>query len=201
MKLIINNLTKKINKTIYLDIGHFEFESNKINIINGLNGSGKTTLLLVLSLIDKDFKGSIKLFEEDKEIKYSHSNSIYVSSKNSLIEYLSLKENLNLISKVNLEEFSNFLDININSNVSNLSGGEEELVSLFRLKNTRNRVILLDEVTSYLDDSNLLKVFSLLEDIASLNNLIIFATHDVRVLSHYNENTIYLKNKGLINNA
>ena len=164
------------------------FESGKINIVKGSNGSGKTTLFLILNKIDCDFIGTFSYFENEVKKEYSISDVVYVPSKNCLITYYDLEHNLNIFKTYDINLFCSEYNIEQNTLPCDLSGGEQEIVSLYRVKDLKDKIILLDESTSYLDDKNFDKMLDIIDNL-SLNNLVIFATHDVRVLAKYS--TIY----------
>ena len=184
LKLVIDKFEKVINKDLSLKIPSIVFDGGKINVVQGANGTGKTTFLLVLLRADLKYKGLIKYIKDDCEYNPKNKDIIYVPPKNALVKYLSIKSNLNIFNRIDINSFINEFKINIKTKVANLSGGEEEIIAIYRLKDVSNKILLLDEVTSFLDDFMFDKVMEIILRL-SKNNLVIFATHDVRVLNHY----------------
>lgn len=190
IKVTLKNFIKEINKELSLNIPSISFSSGKLNVIQGANGTGKTTFLLILLGADSNYKGEIKYFCNGNEKSVKSDDIIYVPPKNALIKYLSIKSNLNIFNKVDINKFNNEFKINLDTKVINLSGGEEEIISIYRLKNLTNKVLLLDEVTSFLDDSMFDRIIEIILHLAKVN-LVIFATHDTRVLSRYKPNFVF----------
>ena len=175
LKLVIDKFEKVINKDLSLKIPSIVFDSGKINVVQGANGTGKTTFLLVLLRTDLKYKGLIKYIKDDCEYNPKNKDIIYVPPKNALVKYLSIKSNLNIFNRIDINSFINEFKINIKTKVANLSGGEEEIIAIYRLKDVSNKILLLDEVTSFLDDFMFDKVMEIILRL-SKNNLVIFAT-------------------------
>lgn len=190
IKVTLENFIKEINKELSLNIPSISFSSGKINVIQGANGTGKTTFLLILLGADNNYKGEIKYFCNGNEKNAKNRDIIYVPPKNALVKYLSIESNLNIFNKIDINEFNKEFKINLDTKVINLSGGEEEIISIYRLKNLTNKILLLDEVTSFLDDSVFDKIMEIILNLAK-DNLVIFATHDTRVLSRYKPNFVF----------
>src|SRR5690606_14333927 len=79
---------------------------------------------------------------------------------------------------------------------SNISGGQRRLINLIRTLYHRPQILLLDEVTSDLDQESIQYLFSLLGKLRG-NMSIIVLTHDVRVARH--SDRIYILEDGRMN--
>ena len=78
-----------------------------------------------------------------------------------------------------------------------LSGGEQQRVSVARAFATRPRLLLADEPTGNLDKKNAKNIFSLLTDLANFNNSsLIVATHDIDMSSMLDK-SLRIKNGSL----
>ena len=181
----------------------FSFSSKGLYILTGDNGIGKTTLLNILSLNDSNYSGEI-FFDEEK---VDFSNSILINKLKNNIEYINQKDNfisyLNYLENYNLDTYL-FTDT-INSDISiksqSLSDGEKIILLIDRCILRNKPIVLLDEVTSFLDDKNFILVMKKIEEL-SKKSLVIFATHDSRVdLNKYQEIALFDKNINKINNV
>ncbi|MFW6148409.1 MAG: ATP-binding cassette domain-containing protein [Atribacterota bacterium] len=68
--LKVDNLKKKYNKKVVLDIDSLCFEKDNVYVIVGPNGSGNTTLINILNLLEKFDEG--QLFFKDNNINDSN---------------------------------------------------------------------------------------------------------------------------------
>ncbi len=193
----LKSVCKRYHKCLVLEKVSLYFPSEGMFIINGYNGAGKTTLLNIISLMDNHFEGELFFDGENfskksfkKRQEFRNKNISYVLYSNNLFSFLNAKDNLLLDSKF---EYTDLLSgIDLQKNINQLSGGQQMLITMTRVINQRKKIILLDEVTSQLDDENVKKLMKKLIEI-SKDCLIILVTHDLRVLNHYPLKTYELK--------
>ena len=100
----ITNLTHYYNKDLALQNINLEIKSGEFVAIIGESGSGKSTLLSILSTLLKPTSGDI-VYEETnyKNIKnideFRKNNIGFIFQFHYLINYLSVKENINLANE------------------------------------------------------------------------------------------------------
>lgn len=188
--------------------GKFVFEFPNIKLKNGENllilgnsGIGKSTLLHNLAGILTPQSGSIKIFGNDiskfSEIeidKFRGENIGIVFQRPHFVNSLTVKENLQLAQFLgkNLEgdikETLRSLKIldKIDKKSNDLSQGEKQRVSIAIAIINSPKLILADEPTSSLDDSNCNNVINILKEQASKKNAqLIVITHDSRLKKHF----------------
>ena len=177
----LKNITKKFNNNIVLDNLNYKFSDTGLYVINGDNGSGKTTLSYIIGLLDNKYEGKFYFNHVDvsklpkKEYNQAREKFIsYIFSKNNLIPYLNVKENLDLSNSEN-----NFIDLDMKQDVNTLSGGEEILLALNIEINKKKKIYILDEVTSMLDNDHFNKLMEIINNL-SKEVLIIMISHDKR---------------------
>ena len=177
----LKNITKKFNNNIVLDNLNYKFSETGLYVINGDNGSGKTTLSYIIGLLDNKYEGKFYFNHVDvsklskKEYNQAREKFIsYIFSKNNLIPYLNVKENLDLSNSEN-----NFIDLDMKQDVNTLSGGEEILLALNVEINKKKKIYILDEVTSMLDNDHFNKLMEIINNL-SKEVLIIMISHDKR---------------------
>jgi putative ABC transport system ATP-binding protein len=185
----IRNLTHYYNKDLALDNINLEIEKGEFVAIIGESGSGKSTLLSVLSTLLKPSEGNI-VYEGTnyKEIKnidnFRRENIGFIFQFHYLINYLSVKENINLAnekaSKEEIFDLLNSLGIEnlIDKYPNEISGGQRQRVAIARALINSPKVIFADEPTGNLDSKNSLNVFDLFSTLAKKGTTIIVATHD-----------------------
>ena len=177
----LKNITKRFNNNIVLDNLNYKFSETGLYVINGDNGSGKTTLSYIIGLLDNKYEGKFYFNNVDvsklskKEYNQAREKFIsYIFSKNNLIPYLNVKENLDLSNSEN-----NFIDLDMKQDVNTLSGGEEILLALNIEINKKKKIYILDEVTSMLDNDHFNKLMEIINNL-SKEVLIIMISHDNR---------------------
>ena len=166
-----------------------EFERGKVYVILGASGSGKTTLLSLLGGLDTPKGGEI-LFE-GKDIaemgleQYRHNCVSFVFQNYNLIEYMTPKENVQLVdahATTDTLHQVGLTDDEINRNVLKLSGGQQQRVAIARALASSASVILADEPTGNLDEDTAHDVTALLVERArSLNKCVIIVSHSNEV--------------------
>lgn len=182
----INIEEKFFNEIKILDSINISVEEGEFLSIIGPSGCGKTTLLNIISSLDKDFKGSVNI---------SSSNIGFVFQDHRLIPWLTVKENLLLISKnkdmENINELLKLVNLNDILDVypKDLSGGMARRISFVRAFINNPKIIFLDEPFISLDypTATLLKK-DFLELCKKFNTTVILVTHDL-------SEAIYLSNR------
>jgi len=188
------------------DINIKIYEGQFIAIV-GRSGSGKTTLLNVMAGLDKPTSGDILIkgsnmtvMDENSLTEIRRTTIGFIFQSFGLLPLLSAFENVELplrISGVEHGERSNrtkealdIVGLNPRSNHRpyELSGGEQQRVSIARAIVTKPAIILADEPTGELDSTNAKSIFGLFKDMVVEQGMtIIAATHDSSLLSMADE--------------
>jgi putative ABC transport system ATP-binding protein len=183
--------------------------------IMGPSGSGKTTLLNIIGLLDRPTSGSYLL--EGKEVSRLSSNELamirgqkigFIFQTFNLMPYLSSLDNVELgqkyagkiDSKVAKEAMAKvgLLD-RVHHRPTELSGGEQQRVSIARALVKNPPIILADEPTGNLDSHTGKELISLLTALHTENNItLIMITHDPNI-AHYCQRIIYLQDGLIVN--
>ena len=198
--LKVENLTKTYGKgetlVTAVDNISFEVKEKEFIAILGASGSGKSTLLHMIGGVDTPTSG--KVFINDNDIyslndeALSHLRRTKVSiiyQFYNLISTLNVKENITLpldLDKQNVDEeyLNNIIKLlkledRLKHLPNELSGGEQQRVSIGRALITKPSIILADEPTGNLDSKNSFEVMELLKSANELfNQTIIMVTHD-----------------------
>lgn len=172
-------------------------------LVTGNSGKGKTTYLHILAGLLKPNSGEIIIdgkdivgLREGKADKYRGKYIGVVFQKAYFIAALTILENLEMASWLangkkhtkKAKELLQKLDIldQANKLPSQLSIGQQQRVSIARALMNEPKVLLADEPTSSLDDSNADKVINLLESLSKeYNAALIIVTHDSRIKQRF----------------
>lgn len=185
-------------KDINMDI----YEGQFIAIV-GRSGSGKTTLLNVMAGLDKPTSGevllhgtNIALMDENSLTEVRRNKIGFIFQSFGLLPLLSAFENVELPLRISgvghserSEKTNNALEMvgllpRSNHRPYELSGGEQQRVSIARAIVGSPPLILADEPTGELDSNNAKSIFGLFKDMVVTQGMtIIAATHDSSLLS------------------
>ena len=200
--LKINSLSKEYvlnkNKLPILKKINFSLNQGDIVSISGPSGSGKSTFLNILGLLDSKYLGEYIFLDKNVNTLSANDKNIirnqsigFVHQFFHLIPELNVLENIflpNLINndrylestKIAIDIIENFgLKERIYSKPSDLSGGEQQRVSIARSLINKPKIIIADEMTGNLDEKTSNSVFDfLLEKIRINNQSLIYVTHN-----------------------
>lgn len=137
----------------------FDIKSGEVVTLLGRNGAGKSTTLLSIMGMMKNRSGSIQF--EDQETIHMPSNLIaragigYCPEDRGIFSSLTVEENLFLppivraggMSVEEIYELFPNLKERRKSRGNNLSGGEQQMLSIARILRTGSKLLLLDEPT------------------------------------------------------
>lgn len=178
-----------------------KLKSNENLLVLGNSGIGKSTLLHNLAGILRPKSGSIKIFDQDisklSELeldKFRGQNIGIIFQRSHFVNSLSVGENLELAQflgrnkKGNIKETLDNLKIldKINKKSKELSQGERQRASIALAIINSPKLILADEPTSSLDDTNCSNVIKILKEQAlKYQAQLIVITHDSRLKKHF----------------
>ena len=185
-------------KDINMDI----YEGQFIAIV-GRSGSGKTTLLNVMAGLDKPTSGevllhgtNIALMDENSLTEVRRNKIGFIFQSFGLLPLLSAFENVELPLRISgvghserSEKTNNALEMvgllpRSNHRPYELSGGEQQRVSIARAIVGNPPLILADEPTGELDSNNAKSIFGLFKNMVVTQGMtIVAATHDSSLLS------------------
>ena len=180
---------------------NIKLKSNENLLVFGNSGIGKSTLLHNLAGILRPKSGSIKIFDQDisklSELeldKFRGQNIGIIFQRSHFVNSLTVGENLELAQflgrnkKGNIKETLDNLKIldKINKKPKELSQGERQRASIALAIINSPKLILADEPTSSLDDTNCSNVIKILKEQAlKYQAQLIVITHDSRLKKHF----------------
>ena len=179
--------------TFALNDVSLEIEEGEILVILGPSGSGKTTILNSMSGLDKITKGNIyyndKLiskYSDRKITKFRKDNIGFIFQTYNLLEHLNVYENVLVGAKLgkNKARVDDIIDTvglkkHKHKYMYQLSGGEQQRVSIARAIAKNSKVMFCDEPTGALDEVTGKKVLSALVDVnKKYNTTMIIITHN-----------------------
>lgn len=171
----------------------FTIEKGEFAVIVGSSGAGKTTILNILGGMDSCDEGEVIVDGKDvaklspKElIEYRRFDIGFVFQFYNLVQNLTAKENIELATQITKDAYDPIevlkevgLEDRINNFPSQLSGGEQQRVSIARALAKKPKLLLCDEPTGALDYNTGKNILKLLHDTCRNNNMtVILITHN-----------------------
>ena len=191
-----------------MDNVNFTIDQGEFVVILGPSGAGKSTLLNLLGGLDSVSSGEIivngshiESFNDNQLTEYRAHNVGFVFQFYNLIPNLTALENIELMKDI-VDFDINGLDILDSVGLKNhadhfpaqMSGGEQQRVSIARAIAKRPAMLLCDEPTGALDSKTGSLILGLLQDMSNdLNTTVIIVTHNA-ILSEAADKVIRIKN-------
>ncbi len=186
----------------------FDLNNGEFVVILGPSGAGKTTLLNLLGGMDCLTSGKITLdgkeisaFNKKQLTKYRRTEIGFIFQFYNLMPNLTAKENVELATEIcenalNPEEILTKVELGnkFDSFPAQLSGGEQQRVSIARAITKNPKLLLCDEPTGALDYLTGKHILQLLHNVCKQNNkLVIIVTHN-QALKEMADKVISIKN-------
>ncbi|MDU5511750.1 ABC transporter ATP-binding protein [Enterococcus gilvus] len=187
----------KESKVIALDEITLDIPKNRFIVILGESGSGKSTLLNMIGCMDKPSSGTILFEGQDltglskAQMTEFRKNKIgFVFQSYNLLPDLSALENVEfsteLVSKNRQDAEEALTAVGLKDRITHfpgeLSGGEQQRVSIARAIAKKPEILLCDEPTGALDFETGITILGVLKDIqTATENTVIFITHNKEI--------------------
>ncbi len=186
----------------------FEINKGEFAVVVGSSGAGKTTILNILGGMDSCDEGTILVdgkdiaqYNDKQLTEYRRFDIGFVFQFYNLVPNLTAKENVELatqISKDSLDPAEVLKEVGLGDRLDNfpaqLSGGEQQRVSIARALAKRPKLLLCDEPTGALDYNTGKTILKLLQDTCRNNNMtVVLITHN-QAITPMADRVIKMKN-------
>ena len=217
--LEMRNITKTFPGVKALDNVSFRVRQGEIHALVGENGAGKSTLMKVLSGVYPYGTYDGEIYFEGKECRFQDINQseevglVIIHQELALIPYLSITENLflgnerakngiidwnksisrtkELLEKVGLHESPNTL-------ITNMGVGKQQLVEIAKALAKRVKLLILDEPTASLNETDSEKLLQLLLQFKAQGIASILISHKLSEVSKVADSITILRDGATI---
>lgn len=196
--LVLNEITFEADNRKILDHISLEIKQGEIVTIVGSSGSGKSTLLKIISSMLSPTYGTIfykgKNIEEIESTEYRKKVSYFF--QNAVLFGETVEDNLTFPYEIrgkelDLSKAEAYLERvklskkDLKKPIKELSGGEKQRVALIRNLMFMPEVLVLDEVTSSLDNENSNIILSMIKQINQEEGCtVLWVTHKEEEIQH-----------------
>ena len=173
-----------------LDNVDLSINSGEFVVILGPSGAGKSTLLNLIGGMDTPSQGNIEIdgediskYNENQLSEYRAENIGFIFQFYNILPTLTVLENVELVKDVvkNGNDSKEAIEEHMNKFPNQLSGGEQQRVSIARAIAKNPKLLLCDKPTGALDSKTGVEVLKLLKKQCDGNNgenTVIIVTHN-----------------------
>jgi putative ABC transport system ATP-binding protein len=196
-KQLVKSFKSGDSQTVVLKGVDFIAEDGEFVAVMGRSGAGKSTLLYQLSLLDHPTSGQVLVNGKDansmssaERVRFRLTEFGYVFQDYALLPELTALENVALPllmqdfpkKRAYLEAEKALMKVGVQHRMNNLpsqlSGGEQQRVSIARAVGNNPKVLFADEPTANLDNESSAGVIKVFEELHAAGQTIIMVTHE-----------------------
>ena len=190
-----------------LDKINLEINQGEFVVILGPSGAGKSTLLNLLGGMDRPTSGKIIVNQvdiskfTDKQLTKFRAEQIgFIFQSYNILPSLTVEENVSIMRDI-VKLKQNPIEVlksvglgrHLNKFPSELSGGEQQRVSIARAVVKKPAILLCDEPTGALDSDTGVQILKLLKAQTDKDTTVIIVTHNA-LIAEIADRVIHLKN-------
>ena len=210
--IVFNEVSLKISETNIIENLNFSISSGDFTYLIGKTGSGKSSIIRSIYCdipiqsgncvidgieIDKIKKNQIPFLRRKIGIIFQDFKLLSDRTVHKNLEFVlkatEWKDNLKIDERIN-EVLNQVGMIDIKDRFPHqLSGGEQQRVSIARAILNKPDLILADEPTGNLDPATSKEIMNLLIDINNQGSTVLMATHDYDMISNFPKKTLRLE--------
>ncbi len=190
-----------------LDKINLEINQGEFVVILGPSGAGKSTLLNLLGGMDRPTSGKIVVnqvdiskFTDRQLTKFRAEQIGFVFQSYNILPSLTVEENVSImrdIIKLKQNPIEVLKSVGLGRHLkkfpSELSGGEQQRVSIARAVVKKPAILLCDEPTGALDSDTGVQILKLLKAQTDKDTTVIIVTHNA-LIAEIADRVIHLKN-------
>jgi ribose transport system ATP-binding protein len=195
--LSMHQITKRFPGVLALDDVTFDVQAGEVHCLVGENGAGKSTLMKIMSGIYADFEGQMLLNGQVTAFQSPHdaqTNGIaMIHQELNLVPELTVYENIFLGREMKTrlgtidrramrqaaEKLMSDLGLAIDTNkaIGQLRVGQQQLVEIAKALSFNARIIIMDEPTSALSDTEVEYLFQVIRNLRAHQVGVIYISH------------------------
>lgn len=198
------------------DVG-FELQQGEIHALVGGNGAGKSTLMKIMTGVYTKDAGTIEIDGESVEIRdisaAKRAGISMIFQELSLVQSLTVSENIFLNDELKKGVFRDTkamnrktrevltslgIDVEPTAPVSSLSVGMSQMVEIAKAISKGARILVLDEPTSSLSDSETAQLFAMMRQLKEKGISMVYISHRMNEILSIADRVTILKDGAVV---
>lgn len=207
----LKNVTKRFkNGTYALKNVNLEIQQGEFVFIVGASGAGKSTLMKLLYHEETPTTGTVKIYGKDlntlknddipilrRQMGIVFQDYKLLSNKTVYDNVAYVIRTLGISTKTIRSKVTTALSLvglsdKINAYPTELSGGEQQRVSIARALVCGPKILIADEPTGNLDPTNSMEIMQILDQISTRGITVIVSTHDESMVNYLRKRVVTL---------
>lgn len=195
---------------------NFSLNTGEFYFLTGSSGVGKSSLLKLIYRDISATQGTVRVFGRNVETIRNHELPLFrqrmglVFQNGRLLDHISTIDNVALGLRVmgngwkkSRKQAAELLDwVGLGDHMDalppTLSDGQRQRTAIARAVISRPLMLLADEPCGNVDEETSYKIMPLFEELSNKGTLVIYATHNRRLLSHFKYPELYIESGQLI---
>ncbi len=214
-------ITKRYPGTIALDAADFRAYRNQVNVLIGENGAGKSTMMRILAGVEEPDEGQLALDGEQITLRSPREAARHgiaiVHQELSVLPNLDLADNVfagrelvragMLVDRSREEQRTAAVlrhlrsPMEVRTPAGHLSLGRRQIVEVARALEQRARILILDEPTSALSNTEAESLFTVISELKRAGVTIIYISHRLNELLHLGDHFTVLRSGRVVGEA
>jgi len=218
--LKLQNITKRFPGVLALDNFSFDIYPGEIHALLGENGAGKSTLMKIISGVYEKDSGNILFHDRDADIpdplsaqqqgitiihqelnlfpQLTVAQNIFIGREpRSRIKAILDEKQLNRDAEKILESLK--LNINPTDKVETLTVAKQQMVEIAKALSFRAEVLIMDEPTSALTESEITQLFKIIRELRDNNVAIVYISHRLAELEEIADRVTVMRDGTWVN--
>ena len=195
--LSMRDIAKRFPGVVALDGVSFDVRVGEVHGVVGENGAGKSTLMKIMSGVYTEYDGAMLI--DDQRVSFQNTREAIdtgiamIHQELNLVPELTVYENIFLgrehktrlgtLDRPSMRRAAEALmsrlglDIDTNQTIERLRVGQRQLIEIAKALSLDTRIIIMDEPTSALSDSEVEYLFSVIRNLREHDVAVIYISH------------------------
>jgi ABC-type sugar transport system ATPase subunit len=217
----MRHITKRFPGVLALNDVSFDVYEGRVHCLVGENGAGKSTLMKIMCGVYTHFDGELRIDEHPVRFSSTRDSQnagiAIIHQEMTLVSELKIYENIfmgreyqnriGIINRARMKEDTTALlaelglDINPNRLAGSLRVGQQQLVEIAKALSLDARILIMDEPTSALSDTEVDYLFEVIYRLAAQGVAIVYISHRLDEIGRIGDHITVLRDGEVVGSA